>query len=404
MTSVHQVEGPWRAVDLEEARQNRHLLIGGQYQLLAPHGTDGPFDRFVARQVASAGIAKRVDVKRILKTDHRYDVGRDMLFDEAQALLAIRHPGVLTLVDFVEDSEGAHLVHEPVDGATLDVAFEHLRRRGVTFAFETAAYLASEIAWTLVAAHGAKDATGRSLEIVHRSLHPRHIMITEDGATKVSGLAYAQMRHRAQPMTNHGRLRGAPAYFAPEYIAGESCTTQTDVYGLGVILFEMLTGRECFPGATIHEALQRIVTDGPDYGLLADADVPEELRRIVFRATAFAPEHRFEDAEEIALALDGWLARVGGVVRPWMVARFLARAGVFDSDAEDAPVFAPHPSPDVEHPGPYTETLREAQAVVAIDDLIDDEPTQGIMRRVVDHRREESTPIYLVLDSDFEPI
>ncbi|MEQ9495953.1 MAG: serine/threonine-protein kinase [Deltaproteobacteria bacterium] len=402
---------PWRAIDLDEARRNRHLLIGGQYQLLAPVASEAPFDRFLARQVASAGLAKRVSVKRILASDHRYTVGRDMLFDEAQALLAIEHPGVPTLIDFVEDSEGAHLVHEFIEGAHLDLALQHLARQGTLFAFEVAAYVASEIAWTLHASHTAHDATGRPLEIVHRTLHPRHVLITRRGQIKVTGHAHAQMRHRAQPMTNHGRLRGAPAYFAPEYIAGDKCVAQTDVYGLGVMLFELVTGRECFPGATLVEALQRVVKEGPDYGELASAGVPADLVYVIQRATQFSPQRRFHDAAEMALALDGWLTRVGGAVRPWILARFFTKNGVFEAEAfaeqaaqQAAPLFEEHPTPEAAHPGPYTETLREAGPAVAIDDLVDDEPTQGIPRPILDRREESSTPIFLVSDADLEAL
>jgi serine/threonine-protein kinase len=207
---------------------------------------------------------------------------------EARAACRARHPGIVDVTDFGWLKSGrAYLVMELVDGETLQTV---LRRGPVPVG--RAVRLATQVARALSAA----AARG----IVHRDLKPANIFIAKDGTAKLGDFGVATI----QGQEAEARIVGTARYMSPEQAAGETTDTRSDLYSLGCVLFEMLTGRPPFDGPAFTDILQKQATAPVPALVSPEGPVPELLEGIVRRAMAKRPEDRFQTADEVALELE----------------------------------------------------------------------------------------------------
>ncbi|MER3487900.1 MAG: serine/threonine-protein kinase, partial [Chloroflexota bacterium] len=240
-------------------------------------------------------LARDVAVKVL-----RPEYGRDPDFlarfrQEALAAASLNHPNVVAVYDFGEDAQGPFIVMELVDGEDL----ASLVRRTGPLPPRQAARLGAEIARALAAAH----ARG----IVHRDVKSSNVLVTRDGRVKVTDFGIARALAEAQ-LTLPGMTLGSVHYFSPEQARGEPATEASDVYALGIVLFELLTGRRPWEGdSAAAVAMARLSGPIPapsDYR----AGIPPALDAIVYRALALDPADRFPSALAMADALEAFLA------------------------------------------------------------------------------------------------
>ena len=211
---------------------------------------------------------------------------------EAQRAGTLSHPNVITIYDLLEtadDDESFHIVMEYVEGQGLDA---RMRARG-PMKLADAAPLLDQIAAALDHLH----ARG----IVHRDVKPGNVLVSDDGRVKITDFGIA--RHEDQAATLDTDVYGTPHYMAPEQIQGRAIDARTDVFSLGVLLYEMLTGTRPFPGKTIAEVAHRIV-----YGAPAEPEVnghllPAAVREVLLQALAKEPADRFPTAGALASAV-----------------------------------------------------------------------------------------------------
>jgi serine/threonine-protein kinase len=266
--------------------------LGGRYRLLELLGQGGMATIYRARD---AQLERDVAIKLL-----RPEFGQDPDFlarfrDEARAAASLSHPNVVAVFDFGEEASGPYIVMELVEGQDL----ASILRDNGPLAPRQAARIASDVAKALQAAH----ARG----FVHRDVKPSNILIGRDGRVKVADFGIARAIDESQ-LTLPGVTMGSVHYFAPEQARGESATTASDVYALGIVLFEMLTGQRPFSGdGAAAVALARLTTTPPRPSALRPA-VPAELDGIVLRAMALQPADRFGSAAAMAGALDGFLS------------------------------------------------------------------------------------------------
>jgi serine/threonine protein kinase len=215
---------------------------------------------------------------------------------EAANASRINHPNVAAIYDFGETSEGmVYLTMELVEGDTLSSLLE---REGALSPVR-ATELARQTAEALAAAH--------ELGIVHRDLKPDNIMITRgfDGEiVKVVDFGIAKVIHGArQTVTRTGFVVGTPAYMSPEQFLGEELDGRSDVFSLGCILYQMLTGQRAFGGSSGENSLGRRLKGRPPHPREVNPHLPKALDRLVTKALARAPEHRFQSALDLRDAL-----------------------------------------------------------------------------------------------------
>src|SRR5690349_3390142 len=224
---------------------------------------------------------------------------------EAQAVAKLRHENILEIFDYSGTGSGsAYIVTEFIDGKTLKQLIEARPLRHP----EIAAMIAAEIGGALAHAH--------SLGIIHRDVKPENVMIRKDGVLKLMDFGIAQVVD-LQRMTVTGQLLGSPSYMAPELIEGKPLDFRTDVFSVGIILYQMATGSLPFAGKNPHEVLRRIAE-----GRFADPRslnrrISDSLVRVIARALARRPDDRYPDVSRLVedlreMLADGGLTDVRG--------------------------------------------------------------------------------------------
>ena len=270
----------------------------GRYRIDALIGAGGMGQVYRARDPR---IERDVAIK-VLPADYAADAERLRRFEqEAHASGALNHPNVLTLYDVGTADGRPYLVMELLDGETL----RDCVGRGAMPAAR-ACEIAAAIARGLAAAH----ARG----IVHRDLKPENVMVTRDGRVKILDFGIAKLRVRDPNLdqrtvptplrTAADTMLGTAGYMAPEQIRGEPTDERADLFALGAMLFELLTGRRAFDRESRVETLNAVLHDDvPALGAAA-ANVPVALDRIVRRCLEKDPDARFQSARDLAFALD----------------------------------------------------------------------------------------------------
>ena len=270
----------------------------GPYEVVAPLGAGGMGEVYRARDTR---LGREVALK-VLPTSFAEDKERLRRFEqEARAASAQNHPNLLALHD-VGTHEGApYLVFELLEGATLR---EELR--GLAQSPRKAIDYAAQIANGLAAAH-AKG-------IVHRDLKPDNLFVTRDGHVKILDFGLAKLKvhegvpeaHTAtfDPPTSPGVALGTVGYMSPEQVRGEPADARADIFSLGAILYEMLSGRRAFKRDTAAETLTAILNEDPPELSASTPAVGPGLDRIVRRCLEKRPENRFHSAHDLGLALE----------------------------------------------------------------------------------------------------
>ncbi|WP_433935919.1 serine/threonine-protein kinase PknK [Sorangium cellulosum] len=267
-------------------------------------GAGGMAEVFLAKKRGAEGTYKLLVVKRILPAHGSSRRFRAMFVEEAHLATRLNHPNIVQVYEFSDHGEdGLLLSMEYVEGFDLGKLMRAAQQKESRIPPLVSAFIVSEAAKGLHYAHERKDEGGMPLAIVHRDVSPQNILISFEGVVKIAdfGIASANL-FREEP----GVLKGKFGYMSPEQARGERVDRRSDIYALGVVLYELLAMRSPY-GKLDDEALLQAVKEGLFEPPSAHApDIPAELEAIVMRAMAGAPEDRFQTARDLA----GAIARV----------------------------------------------------------------------------------------------
>jgi serine/threonine-protein kinase len=269
-------------------------ILGGRYRLVELLGQGGMATIFRGHDNQ---LGRDVAVKLL-----RPEYGRDPDFSsrfrqEAQNAASLNHPNIVSVYDYGQDTAGPFIVMEVVEGEDL----ASIIRRSGALPPRQAARIAAETARALEVAH----ANG----IVHRDVKPGNILISRDGRVKVTDFGIARAVAEAQ-MTLPGTTLGSVHYFSPEQARGETATAASDIFALGIVLYELLTGQRPWEGdSAASVAMARLAGPVPDPAAKR-AGIPAELVAIDRRAMAMEPVDRWGTAANMAAALEAFLAGV----------------------------------------------------------------------------------------------
>jgi tRNA A-37 threonylcarbamoyl transferase component Bud32/tetratricopeptide (TPR) repeat protein len=318
-------------------------VVGGRYELSALVGQGGMGQVWTAYD---GRLDRRVAVK-LLRPDHMAaataaDEMRRRFVRECRVTAQVCHPGLVTVHDAGSDGDDLYLVMQYVEGADLA---DHLAEHD-PYPWEWAVGVAAQLCAVLGAVH--------AVPIVHRDLKPRNVMVKPDGTLTVLDLGVASVIDTdTTRLTHTGSPIGSPAYMAPEQAMGGAVGPYTDLYALGVLLHELLSGNVPFAGSTALGVLHRHLHEPPLPVRQLRPEVPEPLEALVLRLLAKDPQHRPSGAQEVYEALVPLLPQRGeprgplDPTRPFLRphAPWPDRAGVAPAPA--APPVAPAPRPDV---------------------------------------------------------
>jgi eukaryotic-like serine/threonine-protein kinase len=243
---------------------------------------------------------------------------REQLFKrEARIASMISHPNVVPLFEFGLEMERHYISMEYVRGRDLSHLLKDDKRGAERLPFELGLYIGYQAASGLGYAHRLRDEPGESLGIVHRDISPGNVMVGYDGQVKVLDFGVARMNDSEGMRTQTGTLRGKFAYMSPEQTLGEPLDARSDVFSLGTVLYELLTGSNCFRADNPIATLDRVQRVRPVPPSRANKSVPQAIDRILARCLAKDKKRRFPDCaaleESLGEFLDkwGWTGREG---------------------------------------------------------------------------------------------
>ena len=276
----------------------------GGYEILSHLSRGGMGEVLLGRRSGAYGFERLVALKTIRSDMSGDDSLHAMFLDEARLAARLTHPAVAQVFDFGEENGRLWLAMEYVAGVPLS----QLLVRPPRVPPGVAARILAEACRGLHAAHDLKDGEGRSLKVVHRDISPDNLVLGFDGHVKVLDFGIALMRGRNQPVTQVGHVKGKLVYMAPEQLRGDAVDRRSDVYAMGVVLLEMLTGRRAFQQADAAVSLthqrRRIVLPSAVVG-----PMPDGLEEAMLQAMDDEADQRWATALEFSEALEDVASR-----------------------------------------------------------------------------------------------
>jgi serine/threonine protein kinase len=302
----------------------------GRYEIVERLAVGGMAEAFRARAHGPGGYQRELVIKRILPHLAQDPDFVRAFVDEAKILGMLNHPNIVGVYDFGEDQGRHYLALEFLDGPSLATLTERATELRAPIPPGIVAYVGKEICNGLAVVHSARDPRGEPLGLIHRDVTPSNVITTLNGGVKLLDFGVAKIAGSDQ-VTQHGRLKGKPGYFAPEQIAGTPIDARVDLFALGVLLHEMLCLRHLFhrEGEGIASTIYRIMQLEIPEPASIRSDSPEGLGRIIMKALSREPDARWASAALMARELDTVVLELG--VRAEDLARFVAEQGALAS-------------------------------------------------------------------------
>ena len=302
----------------------------GRYTLVRRIAAGGMAEIWKARISGAAGFEKSVAIKRVLPHLAEDAEFVDMFVEEARLVSGLVHPNIVQVLDFGQIDENYYLAMEFVPGCNVDKLERRLDERAMKLSTPVALFIAAETCKGIGAAHGLTDAKGVSRNLVHRDVSPQNVLVSFAGDVKVGDFGIAKALN-LRSRTETGLVRGKSAYMSPEQARGEPLDHRSDLFSVGILLYEMVAGRRLFDGKTTLEVMQKAAGwQGPSPEILAAAPAP--LHELL--AIALAPQRadRYADAVAMETAIS-WHLGADSAVRARQALAALVRE-VFADEAE----------------------------------------------------------------------
>jgi serine/threonine protein kinase len=320
----------------------------GKYQLIRALGVGGMAEVFLAKTAGPMGFEKQLVLKRILPHMAREPAFVQMFLSEATLAARLNHPNIVQIFDFGESDGTYYLAMEYIDGPSLRTLLDDSLRRGGPLPPVPCARIIAAACEGLSFAHTFRDpATGQPLDIVHRDISPDNILLSRQGAVKVADFGIAKAAGQ-QHRTQTGMIKGKLAYMPPEQIRNLELDQRVDVYALGVVFYELVTGNRPFDASTDASLMQSILFELPMPAVLRQPDLPEAVQKILRRALAKDRDERYLDCNAFQADLEEYILSTGKPVTTQHVAQLIAQVSPPVHDAPLPPL--PPGSP------PLTET------------------------------------------------
>jgi serine/threonine-protein kinase len=293
-----------------------------RYKVLEKIASGGMAEVFRAESAGLEGFKKIVAIKRVLPhlSEKKQFIG--MFLDEARVSAHLSHSNCVQVFDIGVGDNTYFIVMEFVDGADLKAVIEHQKRLGRSMPPEEACLICVRICEGLSYAHELIDAKGENLHIVHRDMSPPNVLITRYGEVKIVdfGLAKANSQlERSEP----GIIKGKFSYLSPEAALGQPVDHRTDIFAVGIILWEMLAGRRLFLGETDLETVRQVQSARVPPVQQFNAKVPPSLEAVIQRALARDPKERYTTARELGRDLNNMLFEFGRAVSSFDIAKLV---------------------------------------------------------------------------------
>jgi serine/threonine protein kinase len=299
--------------------ESQHHQPQQRYRVIEKLASGGMAEVFRAESAGLEGFKKQVAIKRVLPHLSEKKKFISMFLDEARLSAHLSHSNCVQVFDIGVGDNAYFIVMEYVDGADLKAVLETLKKQGRTLPVEEAVFIAIKICEGLSYAHELADQEGRPFGVVHRDVSPPNVLMTKYGEIKIVdfGLAKASSQlEKSEP----GIIKGKFSYLSPEAALGKEVDHRTDIFAVGIILWEMLAARRLFLGDTDFATVKLVQQAVVPPLTKTNPKVLPALETIVNKALARDPTQRFQSTRELAISLNDWLYQYGKPVGSFKIA------------------------------------------------------------------------------------
>ncbi len=294
----------------------------GKYTLIKKLAIGGMAEIWLAEQTGPAGFHKQCVIKRILPqlaTDQKFV---EMFLDEARLAAQLEHPNIVHISDLGHQDGSYFIAMEYIDGADIDYMIERCEQLGVTMPLPIVARIISDALNGLDYAHNYTDRDGKPVGLVHRDISPHNILLNRAGVAKIVDFGVAKAA-TSSSKTQTGAVKGKFAYMSPEQISNQILDGRSDVFAMGIVLYEMATNARPFGDEGDLLAVTAILTQEPVSPRTLNAAFPAELEHIIKKALAKNREDRYASARDMSQALERFIASSGQFVTTSDVGAYL---------------------------------------------------------------------------------
>ena len=341
----------------------------GRYTLLERLAVGGMAEVFRAKISSSHGFQKILVVKRILPHLAADPGFVAMFIDEAKLTAQLTHPKIVQILDFGEVNGQYFTALEFIDGFDALGLLRIAAQKRTRIPTQLAVFIVDEILEALDYAHNARDMEGKPMQIVHRDISPSNIFISKRGDVKLGDFGIAHAKRR-ESKTQAGTLKGKYGYMSPEQVVGRPVDNRSDLFAVGVVLAELLTGRRLFSAPADLDVLLKVRDVHLDRLDKYGKEIPPALDRIVRRALKKDPAERPQTASELHEELEDYLFAAGQRVGPNDLRAFSGT--LLDADPETAAnLLQSARRADKAHPAAEAAPAAEKVAAPAVSETTD---------------------------------
>ncbi len=277
-----------------------------RYEPLKRLAVGGMAELFLAKQSGLEGFEKVVVLKRILPNLAVDEEFTSMFLDEARIAAKLSHPNVVQIYDLGKADSTYYIAMEYVSGRNVQHLINKQQQYGGHLPVEHVCKIIAGVCDGLYYAHARKDYDGKPLNIIHRDISPQNILVSFAGGVKVVDFGIAKASTQLA-QTRAGVLKGKYAYMSPEQVRGAKIDHRSDIFALGLVMYEMLTGVRAFERDNSLKTLKAIVQEKPLNPREMNPDIPMDVVKLLSKALEKNPDRRYKTAQEMQLALEDWL-------------------------------------------------------------------------------------------------
>jgi len=344
----------------------------GKYLLLERVNVGGMAEVFKAKTFGVAGFERILAIKRILPSLIEDEDFVKMFIDEARIAVQLNHANIVQIYELGKHGEHYYIAMEYLPSRDLRSILDKMRMNGQLMSIPQAAYSISKVCEGLDYAHRRRDPSGQPMNIVHRDVSPQNVLVSYEGEIKIIDFGIAKAANRASK-TQAGVLKGKFGYMSPEQVRGLPVDRRSDIFAVGVLLYETLTGERLFVGESDFSTLERVRNADVPPPTLYNKKISPELEQIVLKSLAREVEDRYQWASEFAEDLQRFLIEERSIYSAKRLAAYMKESYADDIAAErkkmeeflnvgsdhvdGAEPAAPPPvvkAPPPPAPGPYT--------------------------------------------------
>jgi serine/threonine protein kinase len=307
----------------------------GKYLLLERINVGGMAEVFKSKTFGVAGFERILAIKRILPSLIEDDEFVRMFIDEARIAVQLNHANIVQIYELGKHGDHYYIAMEYLPSRDLRAILDKMRSAGQLMPIPQAAYVCSKVCEGLDYAHRKRDPAGTPMNIIHRDVSPQNILISYEGECKVIDFGIAKAANRASK-TQAGVLKGKFAYMSPEQVRGLPIDRRSDIFAVGILLYEMLTGERLFIGESDFSTLERVRNAEVVPPTTFNKKITPELEQIVLKTLAREVEDRYQWASDLAEDLQRFLIEDRSIYSGKRLAAFMKETYAADIALERA--------------------------------------------------------------------